>query len=321
MKTQLGNLFKSLFLVILLLTSICFYQCKPGAKENTITTTSKRFNVSLAQWSIHRALEDGTLQAENFAAIAKLDFGIDAVEYVNSFYVDHASDRAFWKKMRATADSLDVKSLLIMIDNEGDLGNPDAVARNKAVKNHFKWVDAANILGCHSVRVNAFGNGSKSEVQTAMISALKQLCEYAQNMNINVLIENHGLYSSDAKWVAEIMRQVNMSNCGTLPDFGNWCTAVKWGSISDGKCAELYDPYTGVSEMLPFAKGVSAKSYGFDALGEETKIDFKKMLKMVKDSDFNGYVGIEYEGSGISEADGIRATKALLEKAWQELSQ
>jgi len=207
-----------------------------------------------------------------------------------------------------------------MVDEEGDLGNPNADERNKAVENHYKWVDAANILGCHSIRINAFGDGSKEEVQIAMVDALKQLCTYAAVKNINVLIENHGLYSADGKWVAEIMQQVNMTNVGTLPDFGNWCLSHKWGSTQPGKeCTEVYDRYQGVAETLPFAQGVSAKSYTFNEQGEEIVIDYSKMLKLVKDSGFDGYIGIEYEGEPLSEPDGIRATKALLEKTWERL--
>jgi sugar phosphate isomerase/epimerase len=306
--------------ILLLASGAIVFQCKPKSTD-TIASQNQGIKMSLAEWSIHRALDSGTLRAENFAAIAKNDYGIDAIEYVNSFYKDHATDLTFWKKMRASADSLAVKSLLIMIDDEGDLGNPDPVERKKAVENHLKWVDAASILGCHSVRINAFGQGSKEQVQLAMVDALKQLCTYAAKDNLNVLIENHGLYSSDGQWVAEIMRQVGMPNVGTLPDFGNWCTAVKWGSTQDGKCTELYDRYKGVSEMLPFARGVSAKSYAFNEQGEETIIDYRKMLKIVRESNFSGYVGIEYEGSPLSEQDGILATKALLEKSWQSLNQ
>jgi L-ribulose-5-phosphate 3-epimerase len=283
--------------------------------------TSNELKLSLAQWSIHRSLENGELKPENFASIAKHDFGISAVEYVNGFYRDHATDVEFWKKMRASADSLGVKSLLMMVDEEGDLGNPNAEDRNKAVENHYKWVDAASILGCHSIRINAFGEGSKEEVQVAMVAALKQLCTYAAKANIKVIIENHGLYSSDGKWIAEIMQKVNMDNVGTLPDFGNWCTSHKWGSTQEGKeCTEVYDRYLGVSETLPFAQGVSAKSYAFNEQGEETIIDYTKMLKLVKESGFSGYIGIEYEGAPLSEPDGIRATKALLEKTWAQVS-
>jgi L-ribulose-5-phosphate 3-epimerase len=307
----------ALFAILILLMD----QCKPRSAD-TGSTGDSGLKISLAQWSIHRSLENGTLHAEHFAAIAKNDFGINAVEYVNGFYKDHATDKAFWRKMRTTADSLGVKSLLIMVDNEGDLGSLDSAMRKKAVENHFKWVDAAHILGCHSIRVNAFGGGSKEDMKAAMVDALKRLCTYARKNNINVLIENHGLYSSDGQWVASVIRGVNMPNCGTLPDFGNWCTAEKWGSTEGSKnCKEVYDRYKGVSELLPFAKGLSAKSYGFNEQGGETIIDFNKMLKMVKESPgFTGYVDIEYEGSTLSERDGIIATKALLEKTWKDLS-
>ena len=308
---------------LILSLAFCLSQCKPKSTESSVPiSNTKELKISLAEWSIHRSLESGTLKAEDFASIAKNDFGIDAVEYVNSFYKDHATDQVFWEKMRAKADSLGVKSLLIMVDEEGDLGNPNAEERMKAVENHYKWVDAARILGCHSIRINAFGDGSKEEVQAAMVDALKELGTYAAKSNINVLIENHGLYSADGKWVAEIMRQVNRPNVGTLPDFGNWCTSHKWGSTEPGKeCNEVYDRYLGVSEFLPYAQGVSAKSYVFDEQGEEKIIDYSKMLKMVKDSDFSGYIGIEYEGSPLSEPDGIRATKALLENTWKKLNQ
>lgn len=322
MKTLTPFRKKLMPLALLILLPWFINQCKPKTDDTIMATTSKELKLSLAQWSIHRSLDSGILKAENFAAIAKNDFGISAVEYVNSFYRDHATDEAFWRKMRATADSLGVKSLLIMVDEEGDLGNPNADERKKAVENHYKWVDAASILGCHSIRINAFGDGPKEEVQIAMVDALKQLCTYAAAKNINVLIENHGLYSADGKWVAEIMRQVNMTNVGTLPDFGNWCLSHKWGSTQPGKeCTEVYDRYQGVAETLPFAQGVSAKSYTFNEQGEEIVIDYSKMLKLVKDSGFDGYIGIEYEGEPLSEPDGIRATKALLEKTWEKLGQ
>ncbi len=308
-------------LLAFLSLTLLFTHCKSKPQESAQANyDSSRLKISLAEWSIHRSLESGTLKAENFAAIAKNDFGINAIEYVNSFYRPHATDTIFWKKMRAMADSLGVKSQLIMVDDEGELGGLNPVKRKKAVENHFKWVDAAHILGCHSIRVNAFGEGTKDQMKEAMVDALKQLCTYAEKRNINVLIENHGLYSSDGKWVASVIKEVDMPNCGTLPDFGNWCTAAKWGSTENNKCKEVYDRYQGVSEMLPFAHGVSAKSYAFNEHGDETIIDYSKMLKVVKDSNFSGYIGVEYEGSLLSEHDGIVATKALIEKTWMELN-
>ncbi|CAN5312328.1 sugar phosphate isomerase/epimerase [soil metagenome] len=303
--------------LLLIAIVLVLSNCKPKPTE---VPQSSDLKISLAEWSIHRSIEDGKLKAENFATIAKNDFGITAVEYVASFYKEQATDMEFWKKMRVISDSLGVVNLLMMVDNEGDLGSINEVERNEAVENHFKWVDAAKVLGCHSIRINAFGDGTKEEVKLAMIDALRKLGAYAAKQNINVLIENHGLFSADGQWVVDIMKGVSMTNVGTLPDFGNWCTAVKWGSTEPSKtCTDAYDRYLGVSEMLPFAKGVSAKSYTFDKDGREETIDYSKMIRIVKNSGFSGYIGIEYEGSPLSESDGVKATKALLESTWKEV--
>jgi L-ribulose-5-phosphate 3-epimerase len=286
------------------------------ASERKSMNTS--LNISLAQWSLHRAFEKGDLKTFDFPAIAR-QYEISAVEYVNGFYRDKGSDEKFWNELKRRSDNEGVKSLLIMIDEEGDLGNPDATARTKAIENHYKWMNVANLLGCHSVRVNAFGEGSKEEVQKAMIDSMQRLGEYAAPLNLNVLIENHGLNSSDGKWVAEVIKKSGQPNCGALPDFGNWCLSAKWGTTQI-ECAEVYDRYQGVADLLPYAKGVSAKSYTFDAEGNETRMDYLRLLKLVKDSGFDGYIGIEFEGFDMAEPDGIRATKKLLERSWQKLA-
>ncbi len=278
------------------------------------------FKISLAQWSLHRSFNDNKLKAEEFPVIAREQFNIDAVEYVNSLYAKYANKSEFWTKLKQRATDHGIRSLLIMVDDEGDLGNPNDKIRKKAVENHFKWVDHAKALGCHSIRVNGFGDGNKEEVSNALVDGMGSLGDYAAKMNINVVIENHGLYSSDGKWVADVISRIGKDNCGTLPDFGNFCTARKWGSTQDGTCPEVYDRYLGVKEMLPFAKGVSAKSYRFDKNGQETTIDYGKMLSIVKESGFTGYIGIEYEGSELSEPDGIIATKNLLISEGQKLS-
>lgn len=279
------------------------------------------FKISLAQWSLHRAFQEEKLAAADFAAIARDQFGFGAVEYVNGFYPGKGKDQAFWQEMKRRADNYGVSNLLIMIDDEGDLGDTRKSRRRKAVENHYQWVDAAHALGCHSIRVNAFGEGTREAVAEALAESLGRLCTYAQAAGINVVIENHGLYSSDGQWVVGVIRQVNMPNCGTLPDFGNFCLARKWGSTQDGTCPDVYDRYRGVKEMLPYAKGVSAKSYRFDAAGNETTIDYRKMLQIVKDAGFTGYIGVEYEGDEMSEAEGIIATRALLEREGRALSE
>jgi sugar phosphate isomerase/epimerase len=286
----------------------------PGIFSNYDPSDSQDlfFKISLAQWSLHRSFDANTLKAEEFPVIAKAQFDINAVEYVNSFYTKHAQDETFWIALNQRAKDNDVRNLLIMVDEEGDLGNPDDKERKKAVQNHFKWVDAAKLMGCHSIRINGFGDGSKEEVGNALVDGMGALCEYAVQAGINVVIENHGLYSSDGKWVMDVLNRISRDNCGTLPDFGNFCMSRKYGSTQDGTCPEVYDRYLGVKEMMPYAKGVSAKSYRFDAQGQETTIDYERMLRIVKEAGFTGYVGIEYEGSELSEPEGIMATKKLL---------
>ena len=199
-----------------------------------------------------------------------------------------------------------------MIDGEGGLGDTDKAKRNQAVENHYKWVDAAKYLGCATIRVNAYGVGTRDEVQNAAVEGLSKLGEYGEKTGINIIVENHGGYSSDGQWLSTVMKKVGKKNVGTLPDFGNFCIRRGTGELYEGKCVEEYDRYKGVKEMMPFAKGVSAKSYDFDSKGNCVETDYKKMLKIVKDSGFRGYIGIEYEGSKLGEEEGIKKTKELL---------
>ena len=297
------------------------WSCNRPTQTATVDTTesTKLLRLSLAQWSLHRAFQSGELNPNDFAKITKSDFGLEAVEYVNGFYREKGSDTSFWKEMLQKSQDQGVKNLLIMVDEEGDLGNPNQAESQKAVENHFKWVDAAKILGCHSIRVNAFGDGAKEDVQKAIVQSLGKLCSYAASSDIQVLIENHGLYSSDPFWIKSIIEELKAPNLGTLPDFGNWCLSAKWGSTQADDCTEVFDRYEGVKTLLPFAKGVSAKSYSFDEKGEQPKIDYRKMLGIVKESGFDAYIDIEYEGLQQSEPEGIRLTKQLIERIWEEL--
>jgi sugar phosphate isomerase/epimerase len=283
------------------------------------TTADRFFNISLAEWSLHNEINDGKMINMDFPARAKNDFGINAIEYVNQFFMDKAKDSAYLTELKQRCDDLGVASLLIMCDNEGALADKDAAKRKTAVENHFKWVEAAKFLGCHSIRVNSFGEGSAEEVAKNAIDGLSLLSEFAAPYNINVIVENHGGYSSDGKWLSGVMNAVGLPNCGTLPDFGNFCIRREEGDMWDSPCVEMYDRYQGVAELMPFAKGVSAKSYDFDEQGNCVETDYGKILKIVKDSGYTGYIGIEYEGSKMSEQEGILATKALLERAGVEV--
>jgi sugar phosphate isomerase/epimerase len=273
------------------------------------------FKISLAEWSLHRTLFAGKLTNMEFPAKAKNDFGIHAVEYVNQFFKDKAEDEAYLKELKSRTTDLDVTNVLIMIDGEGHLADEDDKKRTKSIENHYKWVEAAKFMGCHSIRVNAHATSKDPEEgKTAAIDGLGRLTEFANPYGINIIVENHGGFSSNGEWLSDVMKQVNKPTCGTLPDFGNFC--LKSGP--DG-CTEEYDKYKGVKELMPFAKGVSAKSGSFDADGNETNIDYMKMMKIVKKAGYRGYVGIE-SGSPTDEENAIKLTKALLEKVGEKLS-
>ena len=268
------------------------------------------FQISLAEWSLHRTLFDGKLDNLDFAKTAKNDFGIEAVEYVNQFFKDKARDRKYLAEMKKRASDLSVKSVLIMIDSEGALGDADEARRKQAVENHYKWVEAARFLGCHSIRVNAQSQGSYEEQMDRAADGLRRLVEFGASHRINVIVENHGGLSSNGAWLSSVIKKVNHPRCGTLPDFGNF-------NLGGG---QQYDRYKGVQELMPFAKGVSAKSGDFDEQGNENRIDYRRMMKIVLDAGYRGYVGIEYSGNTLSEPDGIRATKKLLERVRDELA-
>ncbi|MDO9376857.1 MAG: sugar phosphate isomerase/epimerase family protein [Ferruginibacter sp.] len=272
------------------------------------------FEISLAEWSLHKSLFAKKMTNLEFPVIAKKEYGINAVEYVNQFFKDKANDTKYLGELLKICKDNAVKNHLIMIDGEGDLGDVDTAIRTKAVENHYKWVDAAKFLGCATIRVNAFGKGSAEDVQKAAVDGLSKLGEYAAKENINVIVENHGSYTSNGQWIASVMKSVGKSNVGLLPDFNNFCVKRDNGQAWGGKCIEEYDRYKGVAEMMPYAKGASAKTIDFDEAGNCIETDYPRMLKLIKDTSFRGYLGIEYEGSKISEMEGIKKTKALLEK-------
>ena len=277
---------------------------------------SPLFKISLAEWSLHKTIFAGKLDNLDFAKTAKQDYGIEAIEFVNRFFKDNASNMDYLRELKKRAKGEGVRMLLIMCDGEGRLGDPEAAKRAQAVENHYKWADAAKFLGCHSIRVNAASEGSFEEQQKLAADGLARLTAYGAKLNLNVIVENHGGLSSHGAWLAGVMKMVNHSRCGTLPDFGNFCL-----KYADKGCAEEYDRYQGVQELMPFAKAVSAKSNDFAPNGDEAQKDYRRLLKLVMAAGYHGYVGIEYEGNVLSESDGIRATKKLLEKVRDELAQ
>ena len=262
------------------------------------------FRISLAEWSLHRAIFRHQVDNLDFPAIARREYGIGACEYVNQFFKDKAQDAKYLAELNRRAAGEGVQNVLIMIDGEGALGDPDPKRRTEAVHKHHRWVDAGKTLGCHSIRVNAHSEGSYDEQMKLVADGLRRLVEYGAAHQLNVIVENHGKLSSNGAWLTGVMRLVDHPRCGTLPDFGNFYE---------------YDRYKGVAEMMPYAKGVSAKTHDFDAHGNCVETDYLRMMKIVLDAGYHGRAGIEYEGTHMSEPDGIRATKRLLERVASEL--
>ena len=337
--------------------SIAGYSCSNPSQNEADSTaadstgmqsrsSSPIYKISLAEWSLNSLLFNPQIRSMPFdqisgmfendfekivagAAISNLEFpakarelGIDGVEYVNQFFYNKAKDTQYLNELKSRCNDEGVESLLIMCDLEGELGHPDQKERMQAVENHYKWVDAAKFLGCHSIRVNASSQGSYEEQQKLAADGLSALAEYAEGEDINVLVENHGGLSSNAEWLSGVMKMVDNKQLGTLPDFGNFCIRREGYTPENPnpECAESYDRYKGVTELMPYAEGVSAKTHDFDDKGKEIHTDYEKMMRIVLDAGYRGYVGIEYEGNGMDAVEGVKATKTLLESVRETLS-
>ncbi|NNF36258.1 MAG: sugar phosphate isomerase/epimerase [Saprospiraceae bacterium] len=291
----------------MLLLTVFAFACKSNTTGQEAVEEGP-IKISLAQWSFNKEIKSGEMNNQEFIRKAA-EMGFGGVEYVNQFFKDKADDFIFLDSLDAVAEEVGVEQLLIMIDGEGSLADPDQLVRADAVENHKKWVRAASYLGCHSIRVNLNGSGTKEEMRDYAVEGLIDIGEYAAEQGVNIIVENHGGYSSNGAWLADVIYRVKMENVGTLPDFGNFCEERE-----SGKCTKEYDKYQGVKELLPYAKAVSAKSHDFDENGNETTIDFERMISLVKDAGFHGYIGVEYEGNDISAEEGIKLTKQLIEK-------
>lgn len=343
---MMTNKFQLSKTILMMLSLVLFLNCSKAPKtsdqeksnENLVEKTDSQdadFKISLAQWSLHNtyfgepitdwgefarmvkespdSILKGDIDPINFPEVAA-GYGIYSIELVNTFYFSKVDDMDYWTEFKKKCDDSGVSVGLIMCDLVGNLGDADPDERMKAVEGHYKWVDIASFLGARSIRVNAGGQGTAEELAQNAVDGLSKLGAYGASKGVNIIVENHGGYSSDGAWLSGIMKKIDMKNVGTLPDFGNFC--IKYGA--DG-CEEEYDKYKGIAELMPYAKGVSAKSHEFDENGNETSSDYLKIMKIVKDSGFKGYVGIEYEGKELSEDEGIKATKALLERVFSEI--
>jgi len=289
------------------------------------------FKIAISQFSLASDFWTGKLKALDFPAKVKKDFDITGLDYCSMFFADKAKDSAFLNDLKQRSADAGTYNLRIMVDGEGVLGDLDETKRLKAVDNHYKWIDAAAMLGCPMIRVNVEGDGNTDDVAKAAADSLGRLIEYGKKDKVDVIVENHVGISCNGGWLAGVMKQVNSKHCGTLADFGNFCinrTKPEEQTIAaymKTKCLEEYDRYKGIQELMPFAKGVHAKTHLFDANGNDTETDFVKMFSIIKRSGFKGWVSLEYEGGlfkmynpaapNLGNDDGVKATKALVEKA------
>tara|TARA_R110001583_G_C5649747_1_gene408613 strand:+ start:2033 stop:3028 length:996 start_codon:yes stop_codon:yes gene_type:complete len=329
-KLKIFKLLQLTFAFIAIALLSCNNSKKKVVEAETIAfeSSTQFFKLSLAQWSFHKAIrDDKTLSNLDFSKKAK-ELGFEGVEYVSQLYKltegnEQESLDSLVVELKKRSVENGIQNVLIMIDHEGDLSVSDNSARDEAIRKHSMWVDAAADLGCSSVRVNLFGGEAEKtpEIWHAnSVDGLRRLATYAATKNINVIVENHGGLSSDAGKLTAVLKEINMDNCGALPDFGNFCLKREGGERYGTPCIEHYDIYKGVTELMPYAKGVSAKTFDFDADGNEVSIDYLKMMKIVKESGFTGFVGVEYEGDNLTEEAGILATKELLLKVVKELN-
>ncbi|MEN8124196.1 MAG: TIM barrel protein [Bacteroidota bacterium] len=346
------KLFQQQVRVLMILIMAFIVSCK-DTKSNKADTAEdikieavSDFQISLAQWSLHKAYfgeavsdykeftrmlkvsPDSVLQGEldplDFPKVAA-GYGIYSIELVNTMYFSKANDEAYWTEFKKKCEEAGVTVGLIMCDGLGNLGEADPEKRMKVVESHYPWVDIAKFLGAHSIRVNttgegivfdAKGEGTPEKVAANTVDGLTKLGAYGASKGINIIAENHGGFSSDGNWLSGVMTDVGMENVGTLPDFGNFC--IEYGPERK-YCAKAYNRYKGITELMPFAKAVSAKSNDFDDQGNEIHSDYLKIMRIVKEFGYKGDIGIEYEGTTLSEDEGIKATKALLEKVFKEL--
>ncbi len=278
------------------------------------------FKISLAEWSLHKAIFGKKMTNLDFPLVAKRDYGLDTVEYVSTFFEDKQKDKNYLKELLKRSKDNGVKNHLMMVDGMGDLAAPDKKDRLQAVENHKQWVDASKYLGIKLMRVNVSGSGEPEDMKKVGAEGLSMLAEFAKTMKIDILVENHGGMSSDASWLTGVVKQANTKNTGILADFDNFCVMSESGIAADGKCANEYNRYKGMKEMMPYVKGLSAKTHYFNEKGECVETDFYKMLQIIKDGGYRGYISAEFEGPNLSEEEGIKKTIALLKKAGAQVS-
>jgi L-ribulose-5-phosphate 3-epimerase len=267
-------------------------RAKGGLKSNGL-------KLAVQQYSFNRQLRDGSLEILDYPKIVVEGTGIKALEYFNGHIEDKAGDTSFFRELKQRCNDLGVTNTMMLCRSSIPLDSPDAKKRAQSVDEMKVWLEATKTLGGTTIRVDCKSPGKYDEKKQHAADGLNALCDVAESMKMDIVVENHGGHSSNGKWLAELMQIVNRPNCGSLPDFQNF---------------KDYDPYQGVEDLMPSAKIVCAKSKHFDYKGNETNVDYERMMKIVLDAGFKGYIGIEFEGHDMDPIAGILATKKLIER-------
>lgn len=271
--------------------------------DHALQAAQPWLKISLQQYSFKAMLDKGDLTTPEYPAFAVEKCGIKALEYFNGFFMERAGDEAFFADLRKRCDDLGVKNQLMLCKNARALDDADSAIRTAAAKDYLPWLEASKALGMHSIRVDVRSPGDAAEVMKQAVDGLNQVCDIAAPLDVDIIVENHGNHSSNGKWVSDLMKAVDRDNCGTLPDFGNF---------------KDYDKYQGVEDMLPWARAICAKVHEIDENGTAKDTDFERMLKIIKDGGFTGYIGIEFEGKERS-LEGVLGTKKLIRKTLRKM--
>jgi L-ribulose-5-phosphate 3-epimerase len=232
-------------------------------------------DISLAQWALVDEVKSGKWKTVDFAKIAKNDFGLNGIEFVNTLF--EVTTEGYLRRLKKNAADNGVTMVLIMVDDEGDGCSATKEERRQFEINHRKWIDAAAYLGCKAIRTNCRGpqGVSKEEALKYSIETYQMMMEYAVPAKISVLIENHGGISNDAGWMVSLMKEVNNLYFGTYPD---------WRAPADN-----FDNVDYLLKMLPYAGGMSYRNQPTEELTA-------KMIRLAKDSGYRGWYGIESSG-------------------------
>ena len=255
-------------------------------------------DISLAAWSLVREFREGKWKNLDLPRICREDFGINGLEFVNSFF--ELPTERYLNQLKKNAAEHGVTLVLIMVDGEGNMSAMEKKERMQAALNHRKWVDIAASLGCHAIRCNV-GGPSKDYDQDTMKRAADSfgnLVEYASQYPLNVILENHGGASSNPDMMIGLMKAINSPNFGTLPDFGN---------------IYEFDRYESIRKLVAYAKGISVKTK-FKPNGTHPDYDLEKLLKICMEEGYHGFYGIEQESPDANSWQAVRWSKAVIDR-------